>query len=415
LIKQRLISAFPDSFKFLFNQGPLSSANTTPNTIATYTSLNKRGIKIVTINHQLQNIMELIPVSKLLEIETLVLYLQLQGDEMKALLKQALEVKLSVIGNKVYYRGLIEFSNRCTKNCYYCGIRAGNREVSRYDLTDEEILESARFAYENRYGSIVLQGGERTNQSYVKRIDQLIRKIKQLSNNTLGITLSLGEQSEETYRRWFESGAHRYLLRIETSNPELYRKIHPNNKTHDFHRRLACLETIKSIGYQTGTGVMIGLPFQTLIDLANDLRFIVNFDADMVGMGPFIEHHATPFAKAENLLSLQERFLLSLKMVALLRIMVPDINMAATTAMQAIDPMGREKALMAGANIIMPNITPGKYRDEYKLYENKPCTDENADDCIQCLDGRVRMVNHEVGYGEWGDSQHYKKRRKSKV
>ncbi len=355
--------------------------------------------------------MNKLPVDQLFSIEKLVHFLQFEGNEMQHLLQQAGEVKIQHVGNKVYYRGLIEFSNRCKKNCYYCGIRRGNKTLERYDLTDEEILNAARFAYENRYGSVVLQGGERSNKSYIERIDKLIRKIKQLSNNQLGITLSLGEQTAETYQRWFESGAHRYLLRIETSNPELYRKIHPNDSQHDYYQRLECLHTIQAIGYQTGTGVMIGLPYQTLEDLANDLRFIKMLDADMVGMGPFIEHHATPFAQVRNLLPLRERFNLSLKMVALLRIMMPEINIAATTAMQAIDPMGREKALQAGANIIMPNVTPGKYRESYKLYENKPCTDENADDCIQCLDGRVRMVGHVVAYGEWGDSLHFKKRK----
>lgn len=340
----------------------------------------------------------------------LIRLLELSGDEMKTLLKTAGAIKAQTIGNFVHFRGLIEFSNRCSKNCYYCGIRASNSEVERYDLSDAEILEAATFAHENRYGSIVLQGGERFDKPYIDRIDKLIKGIKQLSNNELGITLSLGEQSVETYRQWYESGAHRYLLRIESSNKELYSKIHPEDRFHDFEYRLDCLYRLKDIGYQTGTGVMIGLPYQTIEHLADDLLFMRDFDVDMVGMGPFIEHHATPFNNFQGLLSLRDRFELSLKMIAILRIMMPDINMAASTAMQAIDPMGREKALQAGANIIMPNITPGQYRDNYKLYENKPCTDENADDCVQCLEGRVGMVGHTIGYGEWGDSKHYKNR-----
>jgi biotin synthase len=351
-----------------------------------------------------------IPTNTLLPENELVNLLSLSGDDMKALLLFAREVKYKTIGNVVHFRGLVEFSNRCSKNCYYCGIRAGNSELERYDLTDEEILDAARFAHENRYGSIALQGGERFDTAFINRIDNLVKKIKQVSNNELGITLSLGEQSAETYRRWFESGAHRYLLRIESSNRELYSKIHPNDRFHDFDYRLDCLYRLKDIGYQTGTGVMVGLPFQTMTDLANDLRFMKEFDVDMVGMGPFIEHHSTPFHYVEGLMPLKERFELTLKMIALLRIMMPDINMVAATAMQAVDPMGREKALQAGANIIMPNITPGMYRDSYKLYENKPCTDENADDCVQCLEGRVGMVGHKVGYGEWGDSKHYKTR-----
>jgi biotin synthase len=355
-----------------------------------------------------------IPVNTLLSVSELTKLLSFTGNDMKNLINFAREVKYKTIGNVVHFRGLIEFSNRCAKNCYYCGIRAGNAELDRYDLSDDEILDAARFAHENRYGSVVLQGGERFDQSYIDRIDNLVRKIKQISNNELGITLSLGEQSSETYRRWFESGAHRYLLRIETSNRELYSKIHPNDRFHDFDYRLDCLYRLKDIGYQAGTGVMIGLPYQTMEDLANDLRFMKEFDVDMVGMGPFIEHHSTPFHYVEGLMPLKDRFELALRMIAILRIMMPDINMAAATAMQAIDPMGREKALQAGANIIMPNITPGMYRDSYKLYENKPCTDENADDCVQCLDGRVGMVGHKVGYGEWGDSRHYKQRTEKK-
>ncbi|MDD2563553.1 MAG: [FeFe] hydrogenase H-cluster radical SAM maturase HydE [Salinivirgaceae bacterium] len=340
----------------------------------------------------------------------LVRLLNLTGDEMKIFLKNAGTIKFQTIGNKVYFRGLIEFSNRCSKNCYYCGIRASNDEVERYDLTDKEILEAATFAYENRYGSLVLQGGERFDTAYIQRIDNLIKKIKQLSNNELGITLSLGEQTADTYRQWYESGAHRYLLRIETSNKELYSKIHPQDRFHDFENRVNCLYRLKDIGYQTGTGVMIGLPYQTIEHLADDLIFMKNLDIDMVGMGPFIEHHSTPFHNFEGLLPLKERFELSLKMIAVLRTMMPDINMVASTAMQAIDPMGRERALQAGANIIMPNVTPGMYRENYKLYENKPCIDENADDCIHCLEGRVGMVGHTVGYGEWGDSKHFKNR-----
>ncbi len=349
-----------------------------------------------------------IPTNKNLSVDELVKLLSLAGDDAKELLKFAKELKFKTIGNVVHFRGLIEFSNRCSKNCFYCGIRAGNSDLDRYDLTDEDILDAARFAYDNRYGSIALQGGERSDKNFVDRIDILVKKIKQLSNNELGITLSLGEQTEETYRRWFESGAHRYLLRIESSNRELYSKIHPQDRFHNFENRMECLYKIKEIGYQTGTGVMIGLPYQTLTDLANDLIFMKTFDVHMVGMGPFIEHHSTPFHYVEGLMPLQERFELTLRMIALLRIMMPDINMVAATAMQAIDPMGREKALLAGANIIMPNITPGMYRDNYKLYENKPCTDENADECINCLEGRIGMVGHKIGYGEWGDSKHFK-------
>jgi biotin synthase len=214
------------------------------------------------------------------------------------------------------------------------------------------------------------------------------------------------------YRKWFDAGAHRYLLRIEATNEELYRKIHPNDSKHIFRRRLDCLKALQDIGYQTGTGVMIGLPFQTAGDLADDLLYMLEFNIDMCGMGPYIEHADTPLYNYRGeLLPLSDRFDLTLKMIAVLRIMMKDINIVAATALQAIDPVGREKAIKIGANILMPNITPGRYRDSYKLYENKPCTDDSAEDCKGCLEARVALADAEVIYGEWGDSQHYNRRR----
>jgi biotin synthase len=229
----------------------------------------------------------------------------------------------------------------------------------------------------------------------------------------MGITLSLGEQSEDTYRKWKEeAGVRRYLLRIETSNPALYKKLHPDNELHSYNTRLKSLELLRKLDYQVGSGVMIGLPFQTIEDLADDLIFFKEFDIDMAGMGPYIEHEDTPLYKYRNLLiSKQERFELSLKMVALLRIIMKDINIAATTAMQTLDKMGREKALKVGSNIIMPNLTPVKYRENYLLYEDKPCIDEEASECKNCLEARIHIAGDEIGYGEWGDSIHFEKRK----
>lgn len=340
--------------------------------------------------------------------DDLVTLLSAEGDERKQLFQRAQSVKLQTVGNKVYFRGLVEFSNICAKDCLYCGIRKSNEKVIRYEATDDEILEACLFAWENRFGSVVLQSGELSSPAFVKRIDLLLRKIKQLSNNELGITLSCGEQSLETYSQWRESGAHRYLLRIESSNPELYRKIHPENDFHSFDRRLQALKYLKASGYQVGTGVMIGLPFQTTGDLADDLLFLKQTDVDMVGMGPYIEHEDTPLYEFRSTLKTkQERFDLALKMVATLRLLMPDINIAAATALQAIDPAGREKALTIGANIIMPNLTPCKYRKEYQLYEDKPCLDEDAELCRNCLEARIELAGCEIGYGEWGDSKHF--------
>ncbi|HAZ00643.1 MAG: [FeFe] hydrogenase H-cluster radical SAM maturase HydE [Bacteroidetes bacterium GWA2_40_14] len=340
--------------------------------------------------------------------EDLVTMLSAKGDDQKLLFAKAKEVKEREVGKKVYYRGLVEFSNICSKDCYYCGIRKGNNQVSRFNLSDDQILQAAEFAYKSSYGSFVMQSGEISSPAFTERIENLLREIKRLTNDELGITISLGEQTEETYQRWFDAGAHRYLLRIESSNRGLYQKLHPNDANHSFEKRLECLNTLKKIGYQTGTGVMIALPFQTLEHLADDILFMRDFDVDMVGMGPYIEHPDTPLYQYRNeLIPLKERFELALRMIATLRIVMRDINIAAATALQAIDPIGREKAAKVGANIIMPNITPGLYRNSYKLYENKPCVDEEPQDCVQCLDVRIRLADAYIGYGEWGDSKHY--------
>lgn len=341
-------------------------------------------------------------------IEELEKMLICEGEEENQLYRKAKEIKNRTIGNKVYLRGLIEISNICTKDCFYCGIRKSNTETARYALTDEEILDAADFAYTHRFGSIVLQGGERSDREFTERITRLLKNIKKNSHNELGITLSLGEQTEDTYKRWFDAGAHRYLLRIETSNPELYAKIHPNNALHSHATRLKCLELLQRCGYQTGTGVMIGLPFQTITDLANDLLFLQSMDIDMVGMGPYLEHHATPLYQYRHLLlPLKERLRLSIHMVAALRILMPDINIAATTALQAIEADGREKALEIGANVVMPNITPTSNRTLYKLYENKPGTHEGAAESMRKLEESILKSGCEVAYGAWGDSKHF--------
>ncbi len=337
--------------------------------------------------------------------------LSLQDEEKTLLFEKAMETKQQYVGKATYLRGLVEFSNICGKNCLYCGIRRDNKNIDRYNLTDLEILEAASYAYKNRLGSLVLQSGELSTPQFIDRIDHLLKQIKQLSDNALGITLSVGEQSEETYSRWYESGAHRFLLRIETSNKKLFEKIHPQDNNHIFEKRLAALQTLQKTGYQTGTGVMIGLPSQTVEDLADDLIFMRDFDIDMVGMGPYLVHQDTPMQQfADELLPIEERFGLTLKMIAVLRILMKDINIAAATALQAADPLGREKAIKIGANVIMPNITPGCYRDSYKLYENKPCTDEKAEDCLSCLEARIQISGDRIGYEEWGDSIHYFKR-----
>lgn len=337
--------------------------------------------------------------------------LRSEGEERSSLFRRAREVRDQTLGNKVYFRGLIEFSNICSKDCFYCGIRKSNKRVVRYEAIDEEILTACRFAWENRFGSVVLQSGERSSPRFVDRVERLVREIKRFSGGELGITLSCGEQSRESYQRWREAGAHRYLLRIETSSPALYARIHPQNSLHTFEKRLEALRLLRETGFQVGTGVMIGLPFQTVEELAADLLFFREIDIDMCGMGPYIEHEHTPLYQYRHLLlPREERFGLALRMIAVLRLLMPDINIAAATALQAIDPAGREKAVAVGANVIMPNLTPCQYRRDYLLYEDKPCLDEDAELCRNCLEARIELTGSEIGYGEWGDSKHFQHR-----
>ncbi|MRR22649.1 [FeFe] hydrogenase H-cluster radical SAM maturase HydE, partial [bacterium] len=247
--------------------------------------------------------------------------LQCSEDEAPLLYRRAAAVRDRYVGNHVYLRGLIEYSNICGKNCLYCGVRRENEKIDRYTLVREEVLEAAMTAYKLNLGSVAIQSGENSSHAFVDAIEDLVRTIRQMTDGRLGITLSLGEQSRETYKRWFDAGAHRYLLRIEASSEALYRRVHPDDDMHRYHRRLDCLKTIQETGYQTGTGVMVGLPFQTLGDLADDIVFMRDFDVDMCGMGPFIEHSDTPLGeRGSDNLFLKERFNLTLRMIAIMRI-----------------------------------------------------------------------------------------------
>ena len=323
----------------------------------------------------------------------------------RALLDEAYRVKCETVGPEVYLRGLIEISNRCVKNCLYCGIRRDVR-CRRDELTADEVLDAARTAAQQHFGSVVIQGGERTDRAFVEKITRLIRAIKALPTEAgdppLGITLSLGEQPREVYEEWFAAGAHRYLLRIESSNPDLYARIHPAD--HSFDRRLRALQDLKECGFQAGTGAMIGLPSQTAEDLAGDLLFYKEFNAPMVGMGPYNPHPDTPLTRSGvPYPSEKERFLLGLKMIALLRLLMPDINIAAATALEVLDPRGRELGLLAGANVFMPNLTPEQQRRQYNLYDRKAVGGQWS--LGQSLtDGKIR-----IGYGRWGDSLRFRK------
>jgi biotin synthase len=315
-------------------------------------------------------------------------------------------------GAAVFFRGLIEFSNVCVNDCDYCGIRRSNGHVRRYTLSEEEIAGAARWCDEQGYGSVVLQSGERRDEEFVSFVERVVRRIKAESRSErlpdgLGVTLSLGEQEPEAYRRFFDAGAHRYLLRIETTSPDLYKRIHPPRQT--LRRRTACLASLKEIGFQVGTGVMIGLPGQTVGDLADDILFFRDRDVDMIGMGPYIVHRDTPMSVYEQEIGARRAEILrrSLLMIAAARIVLRNVNIAATTALQAIDPTGREEGLRFGANVIMPQATPLRVRRDYLLYEGKPCLDETPDHCRGCLTMRIESVGRKAALGAWGDPLHF--------
>lgn len=331
----------------------------------------------------------------------------------EAIRDTAYAIKTEQCGAVVHLRGLIEISNLCVKDCLYCGIRRSNRSVVRYEMPREDVLSAAAFADAHGYGSICIQSGERSDARFVRGIESLVREITKRFDGRLGITLSCGEQKRDTYVRWFEAGAHRYLLRIETSSEKLYRFLHPAD--HGHASRLRCLDLLRATGYQVGTGVMVGVPSQTIEHLADDLLFFVDRDVDMIGMGPYVVHRKTPLGamSRDGIADQEQRLRLSLRMIALARILLPDVNIVAATAMQALHPQGRELALLAGANIVMPVITASQYRKDYALYDGKPCIDETAEQCGSCLDARVAAIGETIEYGAWGDSRHALKRRRS--
>ena len=331
----------------------------------------------------------------------------LELEDTAELFAAAYQLKCRYIGKTVSMRGIIEMGNVCAKDCYYCGIRRGNPNVKRYQLSEDDVVRMARWSFEQGYGSVVLQSGELESERNTEYIERILKRIREFGGDAFGITLSLGEQTEEVYRRWREAGAHRYLLRIESSVPELYAKLHPAD--HSFERRAECLRVLKRLGYQTGSGVMIGLPGQTLDDLAHDIEFYHALDLDMIGMGPYLPHADTPMGRGLELTDAcaAAQLKLGLKMIAVTRLYLHDVNIAATTALQALDERGREQGLLAGANVMMPNVTDTEYRRSYRLYENKPCLDENSAKCRNCLNWRVLAIGETINWGQRGDPPHY--------
>lgn len=326
---------------------------------------------------------------RILSRDEFVLLLQQSADaDVREMLRQeAFALCRKYYGNKVYIRGLIEFTNYCKNNCYYCGIRRDNRNVRRYRLTEEEILSCCREGYALGYRTFVLQGGD---DPYFtdERMTGLIRRIKE-NHPDCAITLSIGEREKESYRKFREAGADRYLLRHETADEAHYRSLHPQEMS--LSHRMKCLYDLKELGYQVGAGFMVGSPGQTLVNIADDLLFLHRLQPEMVGIGPFIPHHDTRYA-GEKAGSVD----MTIFLLSVIRILLPKVLLPATTALGTMDPFGREKGLLAGANVVMPNLSPEKNRKDYSLYDNKICTGEEAAQSIAALRKKVESVGCQV-------------------
>lgn len=303
------------------------------------------------------------------------------------LFEKAREVAQKYFGNGIYTRGLIEFTNYCKNNCYYCGIRRDNEKATRYRLTKEQILNCCKQGYQLGFRTFVLQGGEDGHFTDDKMVD-IIKSIKE-NYPDCALTLSIGERNYESYQKMFEAGADRYLLRHETATDEHYAKLHPKELL--LSSRKQCLHNLKEIGYQVGTGFMVGSPYQTIENLVADLQFIKEFSPQMIGIGPFIPHKDTPFGK-ETAGTLE----LTLFLIGILRLLVPNALIPATTALGTIHPKGRELGVLAGANVVMPNLSPTDVRKNYLLYDNKICTGDEAAECRMCLERRMNSIGYHL-------------------
>ncbi len=300
---------------------------------------------------------------------------------------KANSVRKLIFDNKIYIRGLIEFSNYCSNDCYYCGIRRGNRSCNRYRLDKRQILTCCKEGYKLGFRTFVLQSGE--DPFYTD--DILCDIVSDIHGQfpDCAITLSIGERDYQSYKRLFNAGANRYLLRHETANPLHYSKLHPADMSYE--HRMNCLSELKSIGYQVGCGFMVGSPFQTVEDLAQDLKFIEQFKPDMCGIGPFIPHNQTVFndfpAGSVDL---------TCYLLSIIRLINPNILLPATTALGTLCATGRERGVLSGANVVMPNLSPGNVRKDYQLYDNKICTGEEAAECLNCLDTRMKSIGYRI-------------------
>lgn len=307
--------------------------------------------------------------------------IELLASDGKDIFPAADNIRKQYKGKNVHLRGLIEFSNICRQNCCYCGLRSQNKNVERYRLSVDEIVDCAKQGINLGYKTIVLQSGE---DSFFDA-DKIIRIIKEIKKYDTAITLSIGERSKEEYKAFKDAGADRYLMRIETTDKTLYKNLHPGMS---YENRIQCLENLKSLGFETGTGCLVGLPNQTIESLADDILFFKELNADMVGIGPFIPHPDTPLANSAD----NDNFNMALKVMAITRLVLPDINIPATTAMETLNPNGRIIALQSGANVVMPNITDCSYRSKYEIYPGKICISDSAVKCRGCISSKIQAI-----------------------
>lgn len=352
-----------------------------------HTKTEENPIK-TNMNEEIKSTINKVKQSRNISLEQLKLLLEINDDESARFIREeAVKVCQKTYGNQVFIRGLIEFTNFCKNDCYYCGIRRSNSHADRYRLTKEQMLDCCANGYELGFRTFVLQGGE---DGYFTddKICDLVSAIKEKYPDC-AVTLSIGEKSKESYKRYFDAGADRYLLRHETADEAHYKKLHPEEMS--LAHRKQCLWDLKEIGYQVGCGFMVGSPGQTVETLYEDLQFIRELQPHMVGIGPFISQKDTPFAdKASGTMEQ------TLKLLAIIRLIQPHVLLPATTALGTIHPKGRELGILSGANVVMPNLSPVNVREKYKLYDNKICTGDEAAECRYCMENRMKSIGYEV-------------------
>lgn len=376
-------------------------------------------MKLLKLFRKMKTISDIVKQTQFSDDDVIRLLSVADSQEAEILRQAAYDRTTKTVGNNVYYRGLIEFSNICTLDCRYCGIRKSNHNVPRYELDKDTIVAAALWAAENHYGSICLQSGERRDPKFIDFVTDILKTIHQKSvsptlPNGLGITLSLGEQTFEVYKQWAEASGNpvglRYLLRFETSNPKLFDHLHcAPGREKGLERRYEALADLRKAGYQVGSGVMIGIPGQTLEDLCQDIRTFQKLDLDMIGMGPYITSEGGDML-GEGMMEKNALMRLALNMIATTRLVLPDINIAAATALHALEDNGREKGILHGCNVIMPNITPRVVRKNYQLYANKPFIEQEPSDTNLYLQQSIQKTGREVALNVLGSSKHWKNR-----